>query len=109
MLANLVNNAAKYSPAGTRITVSAGPERGYMRISVTDEGAGIDPEDRERLFEPFVQGDARKARSRQGAGLGLAISRGIVLAHGGRIWVEDDDGTGTTVTFTVPLFQARED
>jgi two-component system sensor histidine kinase KdpD len=101
VLANLLENAARHSPGDTTIRISAravaGPEAPLVEISVADRGPGIASEDRERVFEMFSQnsGGAR-------AGLGLAIAKAFVEAHGGSIWVEPDETQGATVVFTVP-------
>jgi len=92
----LVDNAAKYSPPGTTIRVTAGPtDTGTIRLSVENEGPGIAVEMRERVFDKFFRamrdGDVGDRKS-IGSGMGLAIARGIVEAHGGRIWIEDADG-----------------
>lgn len=105
VLANLVSNAAKYSPAQTTILIRASVEGDKLRVSVRDEGTGITPEERERVFEPFHRMDEIMHKYAQGAGLGLSICRGIVETHGGSIWVEDHSGPGTIVTFDLPLYQ----
>lgn len=92
----LVDNAAKYSAPGTTIRVTAAPnDEAIVRLSVEDEGPGIPRETRERVFEKFFRamrdGDAGE-RKASGIGMGLAIAHGIVVAHGGRIWIEDADG-----------------
>ena len=99
VLGNLLGNAVKFTPASGTITLSAAPAGGEVRFSVADTGAGIEPEHLPHVFDRFWQ--ARHAR-RAGAGLGLAIARGIVEAHGGRIWVESQPGRGATFHFTVP-------
>ena len=91
----LVDNAAKYSPPGTTIRVKAAPGvNETMRLSVEDEGPGISLETRERVFDKFFRAmrDGDIGDPRSGSGMGLAIARGIVEAHGGRIWIEDADG-----------------
>jgi PAS domain S-box-containing protein len=104
VLANLVNNACKFSPSGTRISLSAARQGEEIRMDVTDEGTGIAPEERERVFESFYQTSQEGNRRRpRGVGLGLAICRGLVEAHGGRIWVRDRPGPGTTISFTLPV------
>ena len=105
VLTNLVNNATKYSPSGTQITISATRQGQHVRINVTDEGPGIPPEERGRVFEAFHQvgagGDG--VERTKGVGLGLAICRGLVEAQYGRIWIQDRLGPGTTVSFTLPI------
>ena len=102
VLGNLLHNAIKFTPAGGSITLSARSKDGWARVAVTDSGPGIAPEERERVFERFYRSD----RSRQGGGtgLGLAIAKHIVLAHSGRIWVEEPPAqSGAYVCFTLPL------
>ena len=102
VLANLVANAAKFSPTGTRIQVSARLAGDFVQVEVHDEGQGIPPAERARVFEVFHQvlGDTKR---HAGAGLGLTICKGLVEAHGGAIWIEDRPGPGATVAFTLPL------
>lgn len=103
VLTNLVNNAVKYSAPQTPITILAIKlTEMFVKVSVSDQGVGIPPEARNRVFEAFQQLESQRGNT-QGAGLGLAICRGLVEAHGGRIWVEDRDGPGTTISFTLPV------
>jgi len=103
----LVDNAAKYSPETTTIRVSAHPNgNDEIRLTVEDEGAGIPSELRERVFDKFFRatrdGDAGGAKA-SGSGMGLAIARGIVEAHGGHIWIDDVDGKkGARVVVALP-------
>lgn len=104
VLVNLVSNAAKYSPAGTAITFAATDNgNGFVRVSVRDDGPGIAPEDKPYIFEAFRRGSDGRARQTKGAGLGLAICKGIVEAHGGRIWLEEHAEPGTVIAFTLPV------
>ena len=103
----LVDNAAKYSAPGSRIQISASRGEGDMiRVSVEDEGPGIPPELRERVFDKFFravrEGDSSRNRP-AGMGMGLSIARGIVEAHGGRIWIEGGAAKGSRVLFTLPI------
>jgi two-component system sensor histidine kinase KdpD len=104
VLANLVNNASKFSPSGTQISLSAAGHGRDVQVDVMDQGSGIAPEERARVFESFYQ-VAKEGSSKRagGVGLGLAICRGLVEAHGGRIWVQDRLGPGTTISFTLPV------
>lgn len=106
ILFNLVENAAAHTADGTPISVRARVEHQAVRVEVADEGEGIPDEMRLDIFEPFKQLPPRKHASRQGLGLGLAICRGLVEAHGGLIWIEDNKPRGTCVVFTLPLSTA---
>ncbi len=106
VLSNLVENAVKYSPAGSEIRISARREGEEVRIEVADQGSGIPAEAMARLFEPFYRVEDGAPRPK-GTGLGLAVARGLVEAHGGRIWAERQQGGGTIFVFTLPL--SRQD
>lgn len=97
---NLVANAVKYCRPGDRVTVTARADEREVTVGVVDTGPGIPRDAQERLFEKFVRVGERQA---EGSGLGLAICRGIVEAHGGRIWVESEEGQGAAFYFTLPL------
>ncbi|MFP2933929.1 ATP-binding protein, partial [Pyxidicoccus sp. 3LG] len=104
VLTNLVSNAVKFSPRGAPVTVRVKEEAdGRVRFSVVDQGPGIPPEQRSRLFGRFQQLDGSDTRSKGGTGLGLAISQAIVDQHGGRIDVESEPGKGSTFTFTLEV------
>ena len=98
---NLLSNAVKFTPSGGAVDVTAARADDEIRISVADTGPGIPPEDRERIFEKFQQGEAAVAQ-REGTGLGLALSKRLVELHGGRIWVDSEVGRGSTFVFTLP-------
>jgi two-component system, NtrC family, sensor histidine kinase KinB len=104
VIANLVTNAIRATPAGGTITVAAAPRKDEVAISVADTGSGIPREFLSTIFEPFVQ---VPHASRGGAGLGLTISRRIIEGHGGRLSVQSEPGRGSTFTFTVPLASHR--
>jgi PAS domain S-box-containing protein len=102
VLGNLLANALNFSKAPAPVTVSARLVEEGIRFAVSDRGMGLRPEEHERIFEPFYRGEGAAAARVRGTGLGLAISKGIVEAHGGRIWVESEAGKGATFYFTVP-------
>jgi Na+/proline symporter/signal transduction histidine kinase len=97
---NLLSNAAKYG--GDRVALSLQVLEGAIRVDVRDAGAGIAPEDQERIFEKFRQAGDASAERPSGTGLGLAISREIIQRFGGRLWVQSAPGRGSTFSFTVP-------
>ncbi len=101
VIVNLADNAIKYTPQGSTITVSAKRECGMVQISVSDNGYGIPDEMKERVFDLFYTGDNKIADSRRSLGLGLALCRSIVEAHGGKIWVEDNYPRGASFCFTL--------
>ena len=101
VLFNLIQNAIRHTPADGSVVVRAQPAGDAVEIEVADTGDGIAADEREHVFEPFFRGGAQAARPSNGAGLGLAISRAIVEAHGGRIWLVDAPG-GTRVRFSLP-------
>ena len=101
VFANLISNASKYAPEGTRVTVAAKSVDGYVRITVADEGPGIPLDEQNRLFQRFFR--SRTVREQAGGlGLGLSICRAIVHAQGGDISIESTPGRGTSVHFTLP-------
>ena len=102
VLANLLGNALRHTPRGGTIEVRGWSEGGSVHVSVADSGPGISAEDLPHIFERFYRGEKSRSRSSGGSGLGLAISRGIVEAHGGRIWVSSTPGKGAVFTFVLP-------
>jgi signal transduction histidine kinase len=101
VLFNLIQNAIRHTPADGSVVVRAAGVGDAVEIEVADTGGGIADDERDRVFEPFFRGGAAAARPADGAGLGLAISRAIVEAHGGRIWLADAPA-GTSVRFSLP-------
>ncbi len=102
VLTNLISNALRYTPSGGHIKLSAESFGPYVQISVNDDGAGIPYEYQSKIFDKFVQVKSDKAVG--GSGLGLAICKEIVRAHGGTIWVDSVPGSGSTFTFTLPIW-----
>jgi len=99
---NLLSNASKYSPEKTVITYEASINNGSVLVEVKDQGIGITPEDQKSLFIPYHR-VAQDRKSYMGIGLGLAVSKQIVEAHGGKIWVDSESGKGCTFKFTLPI------
>jgi PAS domain S-box-containing protein len=103
VLANLIDNALKYSPDGGRIGVRVEAHEGYARFSVEDEGIGVPAAERERIFEKFYRLDPNLTRGAGGTGLGLYIARELVRRMNGRIWVTSQPGAGSTFSFELPF------
>jgi len=102
VLTNLIDNAIKFSAAGSTVRIGAVPEAGEVRFYVADMGRGIPPEGLERIFERFGQLDASDSRQKGGTGLGLTICRSILQLHEGRIWATSVPEHGSTFYFAVP-------
>jgi two-component system sensor histidine kinase KdpD len=100
---NLLENAIKYTPVNSPIDLSASTDNKTVTISIADRGPGLPPGDEQRIFEKFYRASAPAARNGSGVGLGLTICRGIVEAHGGRIWAENRSGGGAVFRFTLPI------
>ncbi|MBR9982512.1 MAG: HAMP domain-containing protein [Desulfatitalea sp.] len=100
MLANLIDNAIKYTDAGGKVTVAAGADQGGVRLMVTDTGMGIAPADQNRVFDRFYRGD--RSRCQAGAGLGLSLAQTVAQAHGGRINLQSAPGQGSTFEVQLP-------
>jgi two-component system sensor histidine kinase KdpD len=101
---NLLENAAKYTPAGSTIEISASASDKEVTVDIADRGPGISPGDEKKIFEKFYRG--KLAGSASGVGLGLTICRAVVEAHGGKIWAENRLGGGASFKFTLPLSAA---
>ena len=102
VVTNLVENATVHTSPGTPVTIRATVDGHEVRSEVVDQGPGLPVSDRERLFQPFERGESQA----RGSGLGLAIARGLVEAHGGRLWAEDAPSGGARFIFTLPLRNA---
>jgi PAS domain S-box-containing protein len=107
-LTNLLANAIKFSPPQTTVTVSGTAREKEFLFCVADEGRGVPDEKLQTIFERFSQVDSSDSRDKGGSGLGLAICQSIVTAHGGRIWVEKNEPTGSRFQFTIPLANKEE-
>ncbi len=105
VLTNLIENAVRYTPAGSPIEISARVEGEQVSVSVADRGPGIPPVQSERIFDKFyrVLDMQREATHPRGSGLGLAVCRGLIAAHGGQIWVENRASGGAVFSFTLPV------
>ena len=103
LLVNLLHNAVKFSSTGGHVVVGARRDGEELVVSVRDEGVGIPRADLDRVFERFYKVDRARVRGVGGTGLGLAIARHIVEGHGGRIWVESEEGKGSVFRFAIPL------
>jgi two-component system phosphate regulon sensor histidine kinase PhoR len=101
VIANLVYNAIKFTPAGGMITITSRALEDSVVVDIIDTGIGIPKEDLPRVFERFYKGD--KARAGEGTGMGLAIAKHVVEAHGGSIWVRSQEGNGSTFSFSLPF------
>jgi signal transduction histidine kinase len=100
---NLVNNALRYTPQHGKITIAAEQKNGEIYVHIADTGRGIPKEALETIFEKFVQFKEPTDSTPGSVGLGLAITKQVVEAHGGKIWVESEPGRGSTFTFTMPI------
>jgi signal transduction histidine kinase len=106
VLLNLLDNAVKFGPEGQRVTVGVARANGDVVVSVADEGPGIPPDERRRVFQPFARGAQSHTRTTPGAGIGLAVVAELVAAHAGRVWIEDaPGGRGSRVVFAMPAMR----
>jgi signal transduction histidine kinase len=102
VLTNLVQNAIRHTPPDGTILLEAREEPAAVRVDVVDSGEGVAPEDLPHIFERFYRGEKSRVRGQGGTGLGLAIARGLVEAHGGRIWAQSTPGEGARFSFVLP-------
>lgn len=107
VLVNLVDNAVKYTPHGSKIKISAKRSLDCVLITVCDTGPGIPAEQKSRLFEMYFVGSNYRSDTRRGLGLGLALCKAIVSAHGGDIWVSDYEPQGTCFTFSLKAEEVK--
>ncbi len=103
MITNLMLNAIKYTPPGGKIELKTTATKSFIEISISDTGIGIPQEDIPKVFDEFFRATNAKKIEKDGTGLGLSIAKQIVERHGGKIWVESQQGCGTTFSFTLPL------
>jgi two-component system cell cycle sensor histidine kinase PleC len=103
ILLNLLSNAVKFTPRGGRVAIKAERVGAYLRLSVKDTGIGISPEDLARLARPFEQVETQHAKTTQGTGLGLALTRSLIEMHGGRLELVSEPGLGTTAAVALPI------
>lgn len=109
VLYNIISNGMKYSPEGGQLTFRIREGEEKIIVSISDQGVGIPKNTLDKIFERFYRVDKARARNVGGTGLGLAIAKEMVVAHGGEIWAESEEGKGTTVFFTLPYEQEQED
>jgi len=107
-LSNLVKNAVQFTEPGGNVTVKVEEEDGYIKVSVIDDGIGITSKDLPRVFERFFQAESHLTRHYGGMGLGLAVARAMIEIHDGRIWVESEEGKGSTFIFLLPVEQTQK-
>lgn len=100
---NLISNAVKYSPAGSKILIDCNSENGSLVLSVEDKGIGVNPQDLEKLFDRYYRVQGTQVVTVSGFGIGLYLSAEIIKSHGGKIWAESTVGEGSTFYFSVPL------
>ncbi|MCE7882552.1 MAG: sensor histidine kinase [Actinobacteria bacterium ATB1] len=109
VFANLLDNAVRHSPPGGALRIEfAADDPGFVRTAISDEGPGVPPETLAHVFELFTRTSTARPTSRQGLGLGLALSRDLVQRQGGRLWVQNRPGEGATFCFTLPVFSLPE-
>ncbi len=117
ILTNFISNANKYTKPNGKVTIFAERARNVwdengapevVHCAVSDTGIGMSAEDLRNLFRPYWRSDNPEAKEQPGTGLGMSLTRGLIEAHGGRIWVESELGVGTTFHFTIPVAKEGE-
>ncbi|PKH45074.1 PAS domain-containing sensor histidine kinase, partial [Dehalococcoides mccartyi] len=108
VILNIVGNSVKYSPPSSKIKISSKSLGGHLVVAISDEGRGISDKDIPYVFDYFYQDSKSEKKRNSGMGLGLAICREIIKAHGGDIWVENSADIGAIVSFTIPLVKAQK-
>ncbi|MCK5317980.1 MAG: PAS domain-containing sensor histidine kinase, partial [Anaerolineales bacterium] len=108
VLGNLLSNTLRYTPKGGSVTISASLLEHNVEIRIQDTGPGIGTEDLQHVFDRFYRADKSRQRDSGGSGLGLAIAKSIVENHGGRIWAESPDDSGTTFVITLPIINVHQ-
>jgi two-component system phosphate regulon sensor histidine kinase PhoR len=106
-LSNIVKNALQFSEPGGQVTIHLQEETGQYKVTVLDAGIGIPARDLPRVFERFFQVESHLTRHYGGMGLGLSVAKAMIELHGGRIWVESEEGKGSKFIFTVPIAQPQ--
>ena len=109
IIRNLLGNAAKYTPAGTRVVVSARRRGATVEVRVSDEGPGIPEDEQDRIFERFYRVDAARSRRTGGTGLGLSIVKHVMSQHGGEATLWSQPGRGSTFTLSIPQIEGADD
>jgi len=105
-LSNLIKNAIQFTEPGGHVTVKITEDPGHIKVAVIDDGIGIPGRDLPRVFEKFFQVETHLTRRYGGMGLGLSVAKAMVELHGGRIWVESQEGKGSTFVFLLPTGEA---
>ena len=103
VITNIVDNAMKYTPPGTPVSITAGRNGNMAEVMIADEGEGIPDEEKEKIFDKFYCGSHKIADNRRSLGLGLYLCKAVIEAHGGTIRVEDNRPKGAVFSFTLPL------
>jgi len=109
VIANLIENAIKYTPVGGKITITINGDKENLTVMVQDSGIGIIKDQQSRIFTKYFRGTNALKMETEGTGLGLFIAKNIVETHGGKIWFTSEEGKGTSFFFTVPIASQQAD